>query len=115
MCFHLQTDGSLFVGYVVPYCLETDPFSKRGVDCLIDGDVVDALNVHKVIHPELHRRAINFRCSDSNIKPHMTETEIVDFIMDNYALKVKIAYRVLYQSHLPEISGEQENYADFKI
>lgn len=75
-------------GYVIPYCVNTDPKSKRGINCLLDTDVVGAINVLKVINPELTKRAVNFRCSDATVKPFMTEPDIVSFIKTNYAIKV---------------------------
>lgn len=69
------------------YCIKTDEKSIPGQNCLLDNDVQGAINVYNVLKPELKRRAVDHYCSDSKIKPFMTEGEIVHFIKENYGLK----------------------------
>lgn len=77
-----------FKGYIISYCNTNENNWKRGVTCLFDGDVVGALNMQKVVQPQLYKIAVTSKCSDSTVKPYMSETEIVHFVYNNYGLKV---------------------------
>lgn len=67
-----------------------DVAAKRGINCLMDGDVVGAINMQKVIRPQLHKIAVAAKCSDSNIRPFMTETEVIQFVYNNYGIQVVV-------------------------
>lgn len=67
-----------------------DVAAKRGINCLMDSDVVGAVNMQKVIQPELHKIAVAAKCSDSNVRSFMSETEVIQFVYNNYGIKVVI-------------------------
>lgn len=71
--------------------------AKRGVNCLIDDDVVGAINMQKVLKTQLEKLAIAAKCFDATTKPFMTESEAIQFVYNNYAPKV-VLFVVLFFS-----------------
>lgn len=79
---------TLVLGSTIPYCVATSG-AKKGVNCLSEDDVRDAMNLLNAIKPELHKRSVANKCFDVKLKAHMTESEIISFCMSNFALKVR--------------------------
>lgn len=44
------------------------------------GDIRDAVKLYEILKPELLKRAIDHRCLNSNIKPYLTENEVLTYI-----------------------------------
>lgn len=67
-----------FLGYIVPYCVKSDPNAKKGINCVVDAEVMDAINLLRSVKVQLVERAITHRCTDETVKPFITDDEIVD-------------------------------------
>lgn len=76
--------------------MDGDYQSKPGMNCLYGNDTQDALNLLKVLMPELTKRALNYYCSDMKAMPYMNEDQIQEHLAKYYAPRVSIFY--LYSS-----------------
>ncbi|GLV36949.1 MAN1 [Carabus blaptoides fortunei] len=72
--------------YVIPFC-EDMKSPRPSINCVLREDITHALNLVKVLLPELTKRGIIHHCTDASVKPHMTDDEIIEFVSSNYALK----------------------------
>ncbi|CAH1141268.1 unnamed protein product [Phyllotreta striolata] len=88
MYMGMRSDTSVISSdYIVPQCIINDPTSKKFVNCVPEENVSTALHLLNVIKPELHKRALAHKCFDPTIKPQMTESEIINFCLTNFAIK----------------------------
>lgn len=78
---------NFFSDPIVPLCSKTDRNSQPGVNCMVADSKQGAINVYRVIKPELYKRAIASKCTDTKLKSYMTEREIIDFVAQNYGLQ----------------------------
>ncbi|CAH1155497.1 unnamed protein product [Phaedon cochleariae] len=87
MYMGMRSDTSVIPSdYVIPKCIRNDATTKKGVNCLEDDDIKNAIDLLMVLKPELQKRAIANKCFDITLKPHMTESEIINFCVTNFAL-----------------------------
>ena len=81
------------------YCQENNPNHKTGVNCITSlDDLQDAVEVYKLLKPELVDRALTHQCENSNVKPYMTENEAIDFIKKKVFVR-KVVYLLSKISH----------------
>ncbi|XP_044261272.1 inner nuclear membrane protein Man1-like isoform X2 [Tribolium madens] len=83
----IRSDTALDVSATIPHCSKSNSKSKRFVNCILEGEGKSTLHLLQVLKPELNRRALINKCENHNVKPYMTEQEIVTFIAENYAIK----------------------------
>lgn len=104
------------LGHNVPRCIHSDPNSKPDHNCLNTGDVQDAIDIYTILRPELFKRAVTHYCRDANVKPYMTEVEIIHFIKQNYGLKVSKVLILVYYclQFFYSITGRKQNHKQSK-
>ncbi|XP_049825113.1 inner nuclear membrane protein Man1 isoform X3 [Aethina tumida] len=89
----MRSDTSIVpAGTTLPLC-KHDVSNKRGVNCIIEDDVEDAINLLNVLRPELNARAVNNKCHDNSIRSHMSEDEVVSFCTTKFGIQDKIKVR----------------------
>ncbi|CAG9770188.1 unnamed protein product [Ceutorhynchus assimilis] len=90
----MRSDTSMITsGYISPICNFHDPQNKKGINCINEDQVQNAINLLNSIRPELHKKAVAHRCVDPTIKPQMSEAEIVSFCQSNYGIKDAVMIR----------------------
>lgn len=65
--------------------MDGDAQSKPGINCLLQAEIPDALNLLKVLMPELTKRAINYVCKSQDTPPYMTDEHVIAHVINNYA------------------------------
>ncbi|KAJ8921167.1 hypothetical protein NQ315_013639 [Exocentrus adspersus] len=88
MYLGIRSDTSVIpAGINIPRCETSDITKKKGINCVFEDDVITAIHLLNVVKPELQKRAVANKCFDMALKPHMTESEIINFCMTNFAIK----------------------------
>lgn len=77
----------LFADYVVPLC-EDSKSPVPGLNCVQKDFKMDTINLYRVLVPELTKRALANKCTDSSVNSYMTEEDVVNFVTENYSIKV---------------------------
>lgn len=80
------------VGYEVPYCVSSADKREIGFDCILNDDYPYAINMLKLLKPELQKRAVLHKCENQLIKPYMTERDIINFVTTNTDMKVRFFF-----------------------
>lgn len=90
--FRRVSCDELFLGSIIPHCVHTDERAKKGVNCISEEDVIDAVYLLNAIKPELHKRSVANKCFDPKLKAHMTESEVINFCLTNFGIKVSVEH-----------------------
>ncbi|KAJ8964210.1 hypothetical protein NQ314_005039 [Rhamnusium bicolor] len=78
MYLGMRSDTSVIPsGYVIPHCIKTDPNTKRGVNCVLDEDIVTALHLlndeYQIRNDLKNLEILSFSNPDWNINVAQTE------------------------------------------
>lgn len=101
------------------YCQDNNSNLKEGVNCIVSlSDLQDAVEVYKLLKPELVNRALTHQCENSNVKPYMTETEAIDFIRKRIFVS-KVIYLLTKINHFTFVGYRRnvssEQHGNFNI
>lgn len=70
----------------VPLCSQSD-HDKPGVNCLLKENVATVMQLLKKIRPILIKKSISSECDDTNERPYITDSEVINMLKSN---KVKL-------------------------
>ncbi|KAK9892498.1 hypothetical protein WA026_020488 [Henosepilachna vigintioctopunctata] len=84
----MRSDTSLEPsGYKVPYCDYKNSHHTRGVNCVLEGDVQNAINLLKPIRNELKKRGIEKLCWSPKAVDRMEDKDVVEFVEEKFGVK----------------------------